>query len=56
MSNESDRRKRGLAVYKEMGWGDNPAVKELDPDLYNFTTDVLTVVGQPGSVRDLITV
>jgi alkylhydroperoxidase/carboxymuconolactone decarboxylase family protein YurZ len=24
-----------------MGWGENPAVKELDEDLWAFTTDVL---------------
>jgi hypothetical protein len=41
MADESDRRARGLAVYKQMGWGENTAVKELDEDLWQFTTDVL---------------
>src|SRR5262249_10336908 len=40
-TNLRDRRERGLAVYKEMGWGENEVVKELDPDLWAFTTDVL---------------
>lgn len=33
------RRERGLAVYKKMGWGTNPALKELDPELWRLTTD-----------------
>jgi 4-carboxymuconolactone decarboxylase len=37
----SSRRQRGLAVYQQMGWGENEVVKELDPDLWQFTTDVL---------------
>ena len=41
MSDTDDRRARGLAVYEQMGWGENTAVKELDEDLWRFTTDVL---------------
>ena len=41
MSDTDDRRARGLAVYQQMGWGENTAVKELDEDLWRFTTDVL---------------
>lgn len=33
------RRERGLAVYRKMGWGTNPAMKELDPELWRLTTD-----------------
>jgi len=40
-SDAKSRRERGLEIYKEMGWGENPAVKELDQDLWAFTTDVL---------------
>jgi alkylhydroperoxidase/carboxymuconolactone decarboxylase family protein YurZ len=55
-----DRRERGLAVYKEMGWGENEVVKELDPDLWAFTTDVLfgEIWARPGlslRERELIT-
>jgi hypothetical protein len=39
--NPKDRRERGLAVYKQMGWGENTVVKELDEDLRQLTTDVL---------------
>lgn len=58
--NESDRRKRGLDVYKKMGWGENEVVKELDGDLWNFTTDVLfgEIWARPGlslRERELIT-
>jgi 4-carboxymuconolactone decarboxylase len=58
--NESDRRKRGLEVYKKMGWGENEIVKELDDDLWNFTTDVLfgEIWARPGlslRERELIT-
>jgi 4-carboxymuconolactone decarboxylase len=55
-----DRRDRGLAVYKAMGWGENESVKELDPDLWAFTTDVLfgEIWARPGlslRERELIT-
>lgn len=33
------RRQRGLAVYRRMGWGANPAMKALDPELWRLTTD-----------------
>ena len=55
MPDDKDRRQRGLAVYKKMGWGENPAVKELDEDLWAFTTDVLfgEIWARPGlSLRD----
>ena len=57
---KSDLRKRGLAVYKEMGWGENEVVKELDPDLWAFTTDVLfgEMWSRPGLTlreRELVT-
>ena len=49
------RRAKGLAVYKEMGWGENEGVRELDPDLWKFTTDVLfgEIWSRPGlSLRE----
>jgi 4-carboxymuconolactone decarboxylase len=57
---ETTRRERGLAVYKQMGWGENEGVKELDEDLWNFTTDVLfgEMWSRPGlslRERELIT-
>ncbi|MBI1989349.1 MAG: carboxymuconolactone decarboxylase family protein [Betaproteobacteria bacterium] len=55
MPDAKDRRKRGLEVYKQMGWGENPGVKELDEDLWAFTTDVLfgEIWARPGlSLRD----
>jgi len=33
------RRERGLRVYRKMGWGTNPAMKEVDPELWRLTTD-----------------
>src|SRR3954467_7337286 len=60
MSDTDDRRARGLAVYEQMGWGENPAVKELDEDLWRFTTDVLfgEIWSRPGlslRERELVT-
>ena len=60
MADESDRRARGLAVYKQMGWGENTAVKELDEDLWRLTTDVLfgEIWSRPGlslRERELVT-
>jgi 4-carboxymuconolactone decarboxylase len=54
------RRERGLEIYKQMGWGENPAVKELDDDLWAFTTDVLfgEIWARPGlslRERELVT-
>ena len=49
------RRAKELALYKEMGWGENEGVKELDPDLWKFTTDVLfgEIWSRPGlSLRE----
>lgn len=40
MFNPEGRRQRGLAVYKEMGWGENESVKALDEDLWQFITDI----------------
>ena len=55
-----DRRARGLAVYEAMGWGENAAVKELDEDLWQITTDVLfgEIWSRPGlslRERELVT-
>jgi 4-carboxymuconolactone decarboxylase len=33
------RRKRGLAIYKKMGWGRNADLREVDDDLWALTTD-----------------
>jgi len=52
---DEERRKTGLALYKEMGWGENEGVKELDADLWKFTTDVLfgEIWSRPGlSLRE----
>ncbi len=59
-SDANDRRQRGLEVYKRMGWGENAGVKELDEDLWAFTTDVLfgEIWSRPGlslRERELIT-
>ena len=40
MFDPEGRRQRGLAVYKEMGWGENESVKALDEDLWQFITDI----------------
>jgi 4-carboxymuconolactone decarboxylase len=61
MSSNDERRQRGLDVYKKMGWGENEGVKELDPDLWAYTTDFLfgDVWARPGlSLREkeLITI
>lgn len=60
MPDGNDCRARGLAVYKQMGWGENNAVKELDEDLWQFTTDVLfgEIWSRPGlslRERELVT-
>ncbi len=55
MADDKERRQRGLEVYQQMGWGENPAVKELDEDLWAFTTDILfgEIWARPGlSLRD----
>src|SRR5262245_28562776 len=60
MPDPNDRRARGLAVYQAMGWGENAGLKELDEDLWQFTTDVLfgEIWARPGlslRERELIT-
>lgn len=40
MFDPKGRRERGLAVYKQMGWGENDHVKELDEDMWSLTTDI----------------
>jgi alkylhydroperoxidase/carboxymuconolactone decarboxylase family protein YurZ len=60
MLDPKDRRARGLAVYKQMGWGENTVVKELDEDLWQLTTDVLfgEIWSRPGlslRERELVT-
>ena len=60
MADADDRRKRDLEVYRKMGWGENAGVKELDEDLWAFTTDVLfgEVWSRPGLTlreRELVT-
>ena len=60
MDDKKSRREKGLALYKKMGWGENEAVKTLDDDLYNFTTDVLfgEIWSRPGlslRERELVT-
>jgi hypothetical protein len=36
---QKGRRERGLKIYKEMGWGTNQDLKDLDEDLWALTTD-----------------
>lgn len=60
MSESSKRRERALAVYEQMGWGENAAVRELDPDLWSHITDHLfgEIWARPGlslRERELIT-
>ncbi|MBI3043347.1 MAG: carboxymuconolactone decarboxylase family protein [Betaproteobacteria bacterium] len=60
MPDPKNRRERGLQVYQRMGWGNNAGVKELDEDLWNFTTDVLfgEIWSRPGlslRERELVT-
>ena len=60
MAGADSRRQRGLEVYRKMGWGENAGVKELDSDLWAFTTDVLfgEIWSRPGlslRERELVT-
>ena len=60
MADADSRRKRGLEVYRKLGWGENAGVKELDEDLWAFTTDVLfgEIWSRPGlslRERELVT-
>jgi len=60
MAQAKSRRQRGLEIYREMGWGENTGVKDLDEDLWAFTTDVLfgEMWSRPGLTlreRELVT-
>src|ERR1700755_1367068 len=60
MAEKTSRRRRGLEVYRKMGWGENQVVKDLDPDLWAFPTDVLfgEIWSRPGlslRERELVT-
>ena len=60
MPDAKGRRERGLEVYRKMGWGEHDLLKELDEDLWEFTTDVLfgEIWARPGlslRERELIT-
>jgi len=55
MNNNNGRRARGLQVYRQMGWGTNPDLKQLDERLWSFTTDFVfgEVWARPGlSLRE----
>jgi 4-carboxymuconolactone decarboxylase len=55
MLDPKSRRKRGLAVYKKMGWGTNPSLHDIDPELWRLTTDFVfgEVWARPGlSLRE----
>ena len=41
MGYEEDRRARALAIYAEMGWGENEGVKEADEELWKIITDIM---------------
>jgi 4-carboxymuconolactone decarboxylase len=52
---QKGRRERGLNIYKEMGWGTNQDLKDLDKDLWALTTDFVfgEVWSRPGlSLRE----
>ncbi|HEY1361570.1 MAG TPA: carboxymuconolactone decarboxylase family protein [Xanthobacteraceae bacterium] len=52
---QTGRRKRGLEVYRKMGWGTNPDLRDLDEDLWALTTDFVfgEVWSRPGlSLRE----
>src|SRR4030088_142327 len=60
MLDPKDRRARGLAVYKQMGWGENTVVKELEEYLGQLPPDVLfgEIWSRPGlslRERELVT-
>lgn len=55
MLDAKGRRERGLDVYKNMGWGDNTVLKDIDDELWSLTTDFLfgEIWARPGlSLRD----
>lgn len=41
MTEASERRKRGLAMYKKLGWGNNQGLKDVDEDVWGLTTDFI---------------
>lgn len=52
---QSERRKRALGIYKKMGWGENEIVKDIDGELWEIITDVMfgDIWSRPGlSLRD----
>lgn len=58
---EQTRHEKGLAVLKELGWGDGAAIMEVDPDFFELSVGTLFggVWSRPGlSLRDreLITI
>lgn len=60
MLDPKGRRERGLRIYKKMGWGTNPAMKQLDGELWRLTTDFVfgEVWSRPGlslRERELVT-
>ena len=60
MLDPKDRRERGLRVYKKLGWGTNPALKELDEEFWRLTTDFVfgEIWSRPGlslRERELVT-
>jgi 4-carboxymuconolactone decarboxylase len=55
MLDPDGRRKRGLALYRQMGWGENDGLKEVDDDVWELTTGFLfgEIWSRPGlSLRD----
>jgi 4-carboxymuconolactone decarboxylase len=48
--NLAGRRERGLEIYRQMGWGNNQDLKDLDEDLWSLTTDFVfgEVWSRPG--------
>ena len=60
MSEISKRRQKGLSTYKKIGWGDNPYMRNTDPQMWEFTTDFVfgDIWSRPGlslRERELIT-
>ena len=55
MSHDQERRARALEIYRQMGWGENEVVKEIDGELWKLITDVTfgEIWSRPGlSLRD----
>ena len=60
MSYDQERRARALEIYRQMGWGENEVVKEIDMELWKMITDVMfgEIWSRPGlslRERELIT-